>query len=135
MCEFLKEYHLFSDMCRLNNEEYFAEGFQVPDINEFLGALTDPSLMQLNAKTLRIYLMNVVRAKEKSVLVALKWLLCLHGSLESISYPALLEKIYDALSRMEVPVGRKEKVEEFMGEGMLKPYIHFLAKICLIRLQ
>lgn len=36
---------------------------------------------------------------------------------------------------MEVPVGRQQKIEEFMAEGMLKPYIHFLAKICLIRLQ
>jgi hypothetical protein len=78
MCEFLKEYHLFGDMCRLNNEEYFAEGFDVQDIHEFLGALTDPQLMQLNNKTLRIYLLNLIRGKEKSVFVELKWLLCLH---------------------------------------------------------
>ncbi len=91
--------------------------------------------MKLNGKTLRTYLINLVRAKEKSVFVALKWLLCLHGSLETISYPPLIEKIYDALGKMEVPEGRKQKVEEFMGEGILKPYIHFLAKICLIRLH
>lgn len=91
--------------------------------------------MQVNRKTLRIYLLNLIRGKEKSVFVELKWLLCLHRQLEIISYPALLEKIYDALSRMEVPVGRQQRVEEFMGEGMLRPYIHFLAKICLIRLQ
>lgn len=69
MNEFLKDYHLFGDMCRLNNETYFSEEFDVPDINEFLAALTDASQIKLNNKTLKIYLVNLVRGKEKSMFV------------------------------------------------------------------
>ena len=72
----------------------------MPDIDEFLAALTDAGHIKLNSKTLKIYLVNLIRGKEKSMFVELKWLICLHRSLESIKNPTLIERIYDCLSKM-----------------------------------
>jgi hypothetical protein len=121
-------------MSRLNNETYFAEGFEVPDISDFLASLQDSVHLSLNIKTLKIYLVNLGRGGQKSVFVELKWLLCLHRALPTIKNGVLLERIYDVLSKMEVPTV-SEKIDEFILDGIVRPYIHLLAKLCLIGMQ
>jgi hypothetical protein len=103
MGDFLKEYQLYNDLSRLNNEFYFSESFDVHEINDFLASLKEKSDLQLNEKTLRIFLINLRKAKDKSVYVALKWLFCLHRLLPNVSNGHLLEKIYDSLSKIEIP--------------------------------
>ena len=89
--------------------------------------------MKANDMTLRIYLSNFRKAREKSVYIVLKWLVCLHPLIERLNNIKLIEMIYDNLSRIEIP--RVEgTVDEFISEGILRPYIHFLAKMCLVRI-
>lgn len=79
-------------------------------------------------------MLNLRIGEGKSVYVLLKWLLCVHRAIDNIGNERLLERIYEALSRMESPkVEGKEEV--FILEGMARPYKQFLAKKCLLRLQ
>ena len=90
--------------------------------------------LKVAEKTLKILLLNLRIGNGKSVYVMLKWLLCMHRAIDSVANERLLERIYEALSRMESPkVEGKEEV--FILEGMARPYIQFLAKKCLLRLQ
>lgn len=134
MSEFLQEYHLYGDMSRLNNETYFSDSFDVPDVNDFLAGVAGPADLKQKSKTLKIYILNLCRGKEKSAFVELKWLLCLHRALPNITNPILLERLYDGLSKMETPANLKQ-IDEFIVEGIVKPYIHVLAKLCLIQMQ
>ena len=38
MREFLKEYHLYDDIRKLNSNEYFMPGFKIQDLDDIIGA-------------------------------------------------------------------------------------------------
>lgn len=100
----------------------------------FLSSVAKGESLKAVDKTLKILLLNLRIGKEKSVYVMLKWLLCLHREIDSVVNERMLERVYEALSRMEwSKVEGKEEV--FILEGMARPYVQFLAKKCMLRLQ
>lgn len=106
----------------------------MPDIRQFLSSLAKGESLKGVDKTLKILLLNLRIGNGKSVYVMLKWLLCMHRVIDSVGNERMLERIYEALSRMESPkVEGKEEV--FILEGMARPYVQFLAKKCMLRLQ
>lgn len=70
------------------------------ELGEFLCSLREEGDVEGNEMTLRIYLSNLRRTKEKSVYIVMKWLFCLHRLLEQLSNPHLVERVYDNLSRV-----------------------------------
>lgn len=72
----------------------------MPDIRQFLSSIAKGESLKGVDKTLKILLLNLRIGNGKSVYVMLKWLLCMHRVIDSVGNERMLERIYEALSRM-----------------------------------
>lgn len=89
MSEFLKEYHLYEDLARLNHDDYFQGSFDTPETADFFASLSSKGELELQSRSVRIFFFNLRHTSDKNVYLVLKWLLSCHRLLPKLGCKAL----------------------------------------------
>jgi hypothetical protein len=130
----LKEYHLYDDLVRLNNDDYYQITFDTPDTFDFFSKILSFQDLKTHSQTAKIFFFNLRHTSDKNVYMMLKWLIVVHRLIHSVSYLKILEEISESLSRMNVPI-LNQKIDCYIYQQLVKPYAQYLKKLCMLAIR
>ncbi len=73
----LEEYHLYEDLVRINNDEYFQLNFRATDVEEVFAAIQTQE-DYVKDRSCLFFLFNLKATSQKDVYLVLKWLVVTH---------------------------------------------------------
>ena len=80
------------------------------------------------------FLHNLKICDEKHVYLAMKWLIVTHRLINLTEYFKVVVMIYASLSEMTPPI-LKNNYEKYLYETLVKVYVQYLQKLCILRLK
>lgn len=78
-----------------------------------------------------IYFFNLSHTIDKDVFIVMKWLIVAHEIIKSVKYYRVLREMEQALAKMGL-VKIQSKYEQYLFERVVKPYRHYLQKLCTL---
>ena len=133
MKELLKEYHLYEDLSRLNNIDYFQQEFTVPEVEQVFLSLKTHSEF-ISDRSCQLFLINMRATEDKNPFIVMKWLVCVHRLIALPISATLLEALHLFLSQMG-PLKLESVFEEYLHQALVKSYIQYLQKLCLLEIR
>lgn len=73
----LEEYHLYEDLVRINNDEYFQLNFRATDVEDVFAAIQTQE-DYVKDRSCLFFLFNLKATSQKDVYLVLKWLVVTH---------------------------------------------------------